>query len=125
VPLTLSYAVYISKLVLFARIFNNVFDVIERNLFIIDEFLQQDFRNHKLIKTFTIVLNDIEISFPFSKLLAGIIHITFYGNLIHDARKQRHFPGKNIKSYVRGIVMILFSSHYIWFSLMLTLISGL
>ena len=51
--MTPSYGVYISQLVRFARVCNNVSDFNERNLFITDKLLHQGFRYHKLVKTFT------------------------------------------------------------------------
>ena len=51
VPLSPSYSVYISQLVRFARVCNNVLDFNERNLCITEKVLHQGFRYHKLVKT--------------------------------------------------------------------------
>ena len=53
VPMAPSNGVYISQLVRFARVCNNVSDFNERNLFITNKLLHQGFRYHKLVKTFT------------------------------------------------------------------------
>ena len=48
VPLSPSYGVFISQLVRFARVCNNVLDFNERNLCITEKLLHQGFRYHKL-----------------------------------------------------------------------------
>ena len=53
VSLSPSCGVYISQLVRFVRVCNNVLDFNERNLCITKKLLHQGFRYHKLVKTFT------------------------------------------------------------------------
>ncbi len=52
VPRATSYGVYISQLVRFARVCNDVNDFNERNLCITEKLLKQGYRYHKLRKTF-------------------------------------------------------------------------
>ena len=48
-----SYGLYISHLVRFPRICNNVFDINDRNLIITEKLLHQGYHFHQLLKTFT------------------------------------------------------------------------
>ncbi len=48
-----SYGLYISHLVRFPRICNNVFDFNDRNLIITEKLFHQEYRFHQLLKTFT------------------------------------------------------------------------
>ncbi len=59
VPLTASYGVYLSQLVRFARVCYNVNDFNERNISITAKLLHQGFRYHRLLKTFTDLVNFI------------------------------------------------------------------
>ena len=109
VPMAPSYGVYISQLVRFARVCNNVSDFNERNLFITEKLLHQGFRYHKLVKTFTKFYyryRDLISKFKTTckrLIVSGISHPTFYGNIIHKARTHRHSPEKLIKPLNRLI----------------------
>ena len=52
VPRSPSYDVYISQLTLFARVFSNVDDFNNRNLFLTAKLLKQGYRYHKFRKHF-------------------------------------------------------------------------
>ena len=53
VPRSLSYDVYISQLIRFARVFSNVDDFNKGNLFLTDKLLKQGYRYHKIPKAFS------------------------------------------------------------------------
>ena len=53
VPRSLSYGVYISQLVCFARVCSNVDDFNNRNLFLTTKLLKQGYRYHKFRKAFS------------------------------------------------------------------------
>ena len=109
VPLSPSYGVYISQLVRFARVCNNVNDFNERNLFITEKLLHQGFRFHKLIKTFTKFYyryRDIINKYNSTcRLLIrlGISHPIFYGNILYKAKKFFHDPHRLVKPLNRLI----------------------
>ena len=98
VPLAPSYGIYISQLVRFARVCNNVSDFNERNLFITGKLLHQGFRYHKLVKTFTKFYyryKDLILKYKTTckkLIVSGINHPIFYGNIINKAKKYRHSP---------------------------------
>ena len=52
VPCSPSYGVYISQLICFARVFSNVDDFNNRNLFLTAKLLKQGYRYHKFEKHF-------------------------------------------------------------------------
>ena len=54
VPRSLSYGVYISQLIHFARVCSNVDDFNNRNLFLTAKLLKQGYRYHKIQKAFSI-----------------------------------------------------------------------
>ena len=109
VPLAPSYGVYISQLVRFARVCNCVLDFNERNLFITQKMLNQGFRYHKLVKSFT------KFYYRFKDLIrkydktckyllqTGISHPHFYGNILYKATKYRKTPQNLIKPLNRLI----------------------
>lgn len=109
VPLAPSYGVYISQLVRFARVCNNVSDFNERNLFISGKLLHQGFRYHKLVKTFTKFYYRYEdLVFKYNTtckhlIKAGISHPEFYGNVLYKAKKCLSSPNKLIKPLNRLI----------------------
>ena len=109
VPLAPSYGVYISQLVRFARICNNVSDFNERNLCITEKLLHQGFRYHKLVKTFTKFYhryNDIILKYKSTcrhLIRCGISHPHFYGNILYKAKKCIHSPEKLTKPLNRLI----------------------
>ena len=100
VPLAPSYGVYISQLVRYARVCCDVFDFNERNLCITGKLLNQGYRYHKLLKTFTKFFHrykDLVLKFGCTcrKLISnGIAHPHFYGNVVNRARKFRNDPCK-------------------------------
>ena len=108
-PLAPSYGVYISQLVRFARVCNNVCDFNERNLFITEKLLHQGFRYHKLVKTFTKFYyryKELVLKYNFTckhLIISGISHPTFYGNVLHKAKKCLRSPSKLIKPLNRLI----------------------
>ena len=53
VPLSLSYGVYNSQLIRFARVCSNVDDFNNRNLFLTAKLLKQGYRYHKIRKAFS------------------------------------------------------------------------
>ena len=109
VPLAPSYGVYISQLVRFARVCNNVNDFNERNLVITEKLLHQGFRFHKLVKTFTKFYyryRDLVHKYNATckhLIKAGISHPLFYGNVLHKGKKCFHSPNKLIKPLNRLI----------------------
>lgn len=92
VPLASSYGVYISQLVRFGRVYNNVNAFIERNIFLTEKLLHQGFRYHKLVKTFTKFnyrYNDIILKYNSTcrvLIHSGISHPIFYGNILDKSR---------------------------------------
>ena len=109
VPLAPSYGVYISQLVRFARVCNDVSDFNERNLYITEKLLHQGFRYHKLVKTFSKFYhryqNIITKYRSTSRFLIrhGISHPIFYGNILYKAQKHFRSPQKLIKPINRLI----------------------
>ena len=57
IPRATSYGVYISQLIRFARVSNHVADFNTRNQILTGELLKQDYRYHKLRKTFFKILS--------------------------------------------------------------------
>ena len=53
VPRSPSCSVYISQCIRFARVFSNVDDFNNRNLFLTAKLLQQGYRYHKILKAFS------------------------------------------------------------------------
>ena len=100
VPLAPSYGVYISQLVRYARVCCDVFDFNERNICITSKLLNQGFRYHKLLKTFTKFFRrykDLVLKFGCTcrKLISnGIAHPHFY--IVNRAQTFRNDPGKLI-----------------------------
>ena len=100
VPLAPSYGIYISQLVRYARVCSDVSDFNERNLCITEKLLQQGYRYHKLLKTFTKFFHrykDIIQKFGCSRrslIKNGISHPKFYGNIVYKAHKLKHSPSK-------------------------------
>ena len=92
VPLAPSYGIYISQLVRYARVCSDVSDFNERNRFITEKLLQQGYRYHKLLKTFTKFFHrykEIIQKFGCSRrslIKNGISHPKFYGNIVYKAQ---------------------------------------
>ena len=94
VPFAPSYGVYISQLVRYARVCCDVVDFNERNLSCITgKVWKQQFRYHKLLKTFTKFFHrykDLVLKFGCTcrKLISnGIAHPRVYGNVVNRVRK--------------------------------------
>ena len=102
VPLAPSYGVYISQLVRFARVCNNVSDFNERNLFITGKLLHQGFRYHRLIKSFAkFYYRYLDLIRKYNTtckrlIVSGITHPNFYGNIIYKATKHKRSPNNLI-----------------------------
>ena len=121
VPLSPSYGVYISQLVWFARVCNNVNYFNERNLFITEKLLHQGFRFHKLIKTFTKFYyryrNIINKYNSTCKLLIrlGISHPIFYGNILYKAKHRLVKPLNRLISKGYSYDIVVKSLHMVFF----------
>ena len=108
-PLSPSYCVYISQLVWFARVCNNVSDFNERNLCITEKLLHQGFRYQKLVKTFTKFYHRYkEIIRKYHStcrhfICSGISHPIFYGNNLYKAQKYQYSSQKLTKPLNRLI----------------------
>ncbi len=98
VPLAPSYGIYISQLVRFARVCSKVSDFNERNLHLTGKLLQQGYRYHRLLKTFSkFYYRYIDLVCKFSctckqLIKFGISHPIFYGNIIYKAQKCKKRP---------------------------------
>ena len=112
IPKSTSYGVYISQLIRFARASSNVADFNERNLLITEKLLKQGYRYHKLRKTFSKFYHrntDLISKYKtnLKKLLLGISHPEFYGDVINKLRKingHDHFSTlfpKRIKNFIK------------------------
>ena len=107
-----SYGIYISQLVRFARLCNNVLDFNERNLCITEKLLHQGFRYHKLVKTSTKFYDrHKDIIRKYSStcrllLRTGISHPIFYGNIPYKAQRCQYSPQKLTKPLNRLITCI-------------------
>ena len=94
VPRLLSYGVYISQLVRFARCCTSVSDFNSKNLQLTSKLLTQGYRYHKLRKTFGKFFRSYsdllskfgEISFQ-EYVTEGISHPVFYGDLVYKLRR--------------------------------------
>ena len=109
VPMAPSYGVYISQLVRFARVCNNIIDFNERNLYITEKLLHQGFRYHKLVKTFTKFYHrykDLIRKYNSTckhLIRSGISHPIFYGNILYKAQKYKYSPVMLVKPLNRLI----------------------
>ena len=93
VPRRASYGVYISQLFRFARVYNHVANVNERNKSLTSKLLQQGYRYHKLRQTFSkFYRRHCELISKFNVglktlLLEGLSEPEFYGDLVHKFKK--------------------------------------
>ena len=98
IPRLLSYGIYISQLVRFARCCTSVFDFHSKSLQITSKLLTQGYRYHKPRKTFGKFLR------PYSELLSkfgaisfdeyeskGITHPVFYKDLVYKLRRVKGY----------------------------------
>ena len=112
-PRSLSYGVYISQLIRFARVCSNVKDFNNRNFFLTAKLLKQGYRYHKIRKAFSkfyhrhselIVKNNIGKIFL---LQQGILEPIFYGDLVYKFKRSVGNPNfsdqfkKIVKRYRR------------------------
>ena len=113
VPRSLSYGVYISQLIRFARVCSNVDDFNIRNLFLTAKLLKQGYRYHKIRKSFSkfyhrhselIVKYNIGLK---TRLQQGLSEPIFYGDLVYTLKRIIGKPNfsdqfKNvIKRYIK------------------------
>ena len=113
VPRSPSYGVYISQLIRFARVFSNVDDVNNRNLFLTAKLLKQGYIYHKIRKAFSkfchrhselIVKYNIGLK---TLLQQGISEPIFYGDLVYKSKRIVGKPNfsdqfkKIVKRYIR------------------------
>lgn len=98
VPLAPSYGVYISQLVRYARVCSSVLNFNERNIFITKKLLNQGFRYHRLVKTFTKFYHKYrDLLWKYDStcrnlIKNGISHPVFYGNVVNKANKFKNCP---------------------------------
>ena len=113
VPCSPSYGVYISQLIRFARVFSNVDDFNNRNLFLTAKLLKQGYRYHEIRKAFSkfyhrhselIVKYNIGLK---TFLQQGISEPIFYGDLVYKFKRIVGKPylsdqlKKIVKRYIR------------------------
>ena len=114
VPRSPSYGVYISQLIRFARVYSNVDDFNNRNLFSTAKLLKQGYRYHKIRKAFSkfyhrhselIVKYNIGLKIL---LQQGISEPIFYGDLVYIFKRIDGKPKfsdqfkKIVKRYIRA-----------------------
>ena len=93
VPRRASYGVYISQLIRFDRVCNHVADSNARNKCLTAKLLQQDYRYHKLRKTFSkFYRRHFELISKFNvglktRLREGLSEPEFYGDLVYKFKK--------------------------------------
>ena len=91
VPRSTSYRVYISQLILFARLSSHVADFNARNKSLTAKLLQQGYRYHKLQKTFSKFYHrhyELVSKFNLRTLLhQGLPEPEFYGDLVYKLKK--------------------------------------
>ena len=94
VPRSISYGVYISQLIRFARVSSHVVDFNARNKSLTAKLLQQGHRYHKLRKTFSkFYRRHYELVSKFSVGLKTLLHQglsepEFYGDLVYKFKKK-------------------------------------
>ena len=93
VPHSTSYGVYVSQLIRFARVSSHVADFNARNKSLTAIFLQQGYRYHKLLKTFSkLYRRHYELV---SKFSAGL------KTLLHQGLSEPEFHGDLVYKYCR------------------------
>ena len=102
VPRSPSYSVYISQLIRFARVWSNVDDFNNRNLFLTAKLLKQGYKNHKIRKAFSKFYHrHSELTVKYNnglKLFCNKAYqnLFFYGDLVY---KLKQIVGKSNFSY--------------------------
>ena len=96
VPQLLPYGIYFSQLIRFARCCTIVFDLHSKNLQIPSKLLSQDYRYHKLRKTFGKFFRSYSEllskfgAIPFQEYVTkGISHPVIYDDLVYKLRRVR------------------------------------
>ena len=95
VPPSTSYGVYISQLIRFARVSSHVADFNARNKSLTAKLLQQGYRYHKLLKTFSKFYRwHYELVSKFNVGLKALLHQglsepEFYGDLVYKFKKKK------------------------------------
>ena len=95
VPRSISYGVYISQLIRFAKVSGHVADFNARNKSLTAKLLQQGYRYHKLRKTFSkFYRRHCELGSKFNVRLETLFHQglsepEFYGDLIYKLKKKK------------------------------------
>ena len=92
VPRAISYRVYISQIIRFARASSHAAGSNTRNNLLTQKLLKQGYRYHKLGKTFSIYRQyyDLISKFPVglkSLLRQGLSELEFYGDLVYKLKK--------------------------------------
>ena len=93
-PVLLSYGVYISRLIRFARVSSHVADLNARNKSITAKLLQQCYRYHKLRKIFSkFYRRHYELVSKFNVGLKTLLHQglsepEFYGDLVYKFKNK-------------------------------------
>ena len=105
-PRSTSYAVYISKLIRFARASSYVVDFKTRNKLLTQKLLKQGYRYHKLRKTFSKfyrqyynLISKFQVGLK-SLLRQGLLEPDFYGDLVYKLKKivgSNNFSAQFIK----------------------------
>ena len=94
IPRAPSDGVYISQLILFARVSSNVLDFYNRNRFLTAKLFKQGYRYHKLRKAFSkFYRRRLELVSKYNVglktlLLQGILEPEYYGDLMYKVRKK-------------------------------------
>ena len=113
VPRPPSYGVYISQLILFARVCSNVDEFNNRNLFLSAKLLKHCYSYHKIRKAFSKFYHRhseliVKFNIGFKTLLQqGISEPTFYGDLVYKFKRIVGKPNfsdqfkKKVKRYIR------------------------
>ena len=96
VPCPTSYGIYISQLIRFARVASHVADFNACNKSLTAKLLQQDYRYHKLRKTFSkFYRRQYELVSKFNVGLKTLLHQglsepEFYGDLVYKLKKKMY-----------------------------------
>ena len=112
VPHSPSYGVYISQLIRFDRVFSNVDDINNRNLFLTAKLLKQGYRYHKIRKSFSKFYHRHSLIGKYNiglknLLQQGISEPIFYGDLVYKFKRIVGKPNfcdqfkKIVKRYIR------------------------
>lgn len=124
VPLAPSYGVYISQLVRYARICSGVSDFNDKNRFITEKLLNQGYRYHKLVKSFSKFFHKYQYlldKFNCTRrylIVNGISHPKFYGNVVYKAHKFKNHPMR-MSNWLKNLICKGYKTEIVIKSLML------